>query len=322
MTAFDNQRVAFEIGQDCARHGLPPAEPDNASYMEGYRLLSGRRSLPADRFVRKWLQVRTNAWRRNRHVEVDFTVQLLRDIDRPTCPVSQVPFTYGTNTDSDWSVDRIDNDGGYTAGNIVLISARVNREKGTRSILELLMLGYGIEDAQLAKRLPPTPPPGQLVAVEWQRLAWFASTQETYTDYPARIAFPDGEPFEHLTAPWCTQIQQALVEWTRRSASARDAQWSWLRSFAPHPQGLRLLKPLRESMAEYGRVTSPAERSAFACFADPVRWRSFAAWWIYLAQTGALKTLLMQLSDGLPDNMKVNVAAYRARKQARTGGYG
>lgn len=322
MTAFDNQRVAFDIGQDCARHGLPPAEPGNAAYMDGYRIARGGSPLPADRFVRKWLQVRTNAWRRNRHVEADFTVQLLRDIDRPTCPVSDVPFTYGTNSDSDWSVDRIDNDSGYTAGNIVLISARVNHEKGTRSLLELLMLGYGIEDAQLATRLPPPPSPGQLTAVEWQRLAWFASTQERYCDYPARMVFSNSERFEHLTAPWCTKIQQTLAEWTRRSASAREEQWMWLRSFAPHPDGVRLLKRLRESMAEYGRVTSPAERSAFACFADPLRWRSFAAWWIHLAQTGALKALLMQLSDELPDYLKVNVAEYRARKQSGTGGYG
>lgn len=322
MKVFDNQRVAFGIGQDCAYYGLPPAEPENAAYMVGYRSASGRSASPADRFVRKWLQVRTNAWRRNRHVDEDFTVQLLRDIDRPTCSVSDVVFTYGTGLDSDWSVDRIDNDGGYTAGNLVLVTVRVNREKGTRSLLELLMLGYSIEDAQLTAFLPSLPSPGQLTDVEWQRLAWFASTQDRHNDYPAKVVFPDSEHFEHLTAPWCTKIQQVLEEWTRRSASEREENWSWFRSFAPDVEGSRLLHLLRDSMASYGRVTCPAERSTSACFADPIRWRNFAAWWIYLGRVGALRTLLKRLSDGLPDMVKVNVAAYRTRKQSQTGGYG
>lgn len=266
--------------------------------------------------------MRTNAWRRNRHVEADFTVQLLRDIDRPTCPVSDVVFTYGTGQDSDWSVDRIDNNGGYTAGNLVLITARVNREKGTRSLLELLMLGYPINDTQLASFLPPSPSPGQLTDGEWRRLAWFASTQDMHNGYPAKMVFADSEHFEHLNAPWCTKIQQVLVEWTRRSASAREENWSWFRSFAPDLEGRRLLQLLRDSMSDYGRVTVPAERSAFACFADPIRWRNFAAWWIYLERIGALRTLLMQLSDGLPDRVKVNVTEYRTRKQSETGGYG
>jgi hypothetical protein len=322
MKAFDNQRVAFGIGQDCAHYGLSPAEPDNAAYMDGYRSTNGRSASLADRFVKKWLQVRTNAWRRNRHVEEDFTVQLLRDIDRPTCPVSDVVFTYGTGKDSDWSVDRIDNDGGYTAGNVVLITARVNREKGTRSLLELFMLGYPIEDARLAAFLTPSPSPGELTDVEWQRLAWFASTQDKHNDYPAKVVFPDSEHFDHLIAPWCTKIQQVLVAWTRRSVSAREQNWAWFRSFAPDVEGRRLIQQLQDSMASYARATGSVERSASACFADPIRWRNFAAWWSYLGQIGKLRTLLTQLSDGLPDGVKVNVNAYRTRKQSQTGGYG
>lgn len=312
MTSFDNQRVAFHIGQDTARYGLPPAAPDHRAYMEGYRLGGAGRPLASDRFVRKWLQVRTNAWRRNRHVAQDFSIGLLRDLDRPTCPVSGVAFTHGAGKDSDWSVDRIDNDGGYTAGNVLLVSTRVNREKGARSLSELLALG----DA------PPAPSPGGLTAIEWRRLAWFASTQDVDPGHPVRVAYPDGEHFPHLCMPWCGKIQQVQVEWTRRSATMRRELWTWLHAYAPDFEGTWLLAALREAVTDYARGTDAAARSALACFADPLRWARFAAWWRHLARTGALDLLLAQLGGGLPDRLRVDVGDYRARKQAASKGYG
>ncbi|MEF9928065.1 MAG: hypothetical protein RR983_15535 [Massilia sp.] len=322
MKAFDNPRVVFEIGQDYAHYGLSPTETDNAAYMDGYRSSSRRSTLPADRFVKKWLQVRTNAWRRNRHVEPDFSVQLLRDIDRPTCPVSDVAFTYGTGQESDWSVDRIDNNGGYTAGNLVLLTTRVNREKGALTLWQLLMLGSPLASTQLAAFMPPPPSCGSLTDSEWGRLAWFASTQEMHIGYPVKMAFADSVEFEHLNAPWCAKIQQFLVELTRRKASPRATVWKWLESFTPTVEGRRRIHLVREGMNEYGRITAPADRSAFACFADPTRWSNFASWWIYLNETAGLRALLIQISDGLPARVKVNVDEYRTRKQSGTGGYG
>jgi hypothetical protein len=320
MKAYDNLRVAFEIGQDCALYGQPAAEPENAAYMRGYSRKSDGRRLHADRFVKKWLQVRTNAWRRNRHVDSDFSVQLLREIDRPICPVSNIAFTYGTGLDTDWSVDRIDNNGGYTAGNVMLVTARVNREKGSSSLLGILMLGYAADDAQLAAHLPPLPSSGQLSEVEWQRLAWFASTQEDHIDYPARAMFADSEDFPQLTLPWCSCIQRVLVEWTSRSATLREEQWAWLRAYSIGSSGALLLRSLRDSMTDFARLTSPPERSAYTCFADPVRWRHFANWWVHLARTGKLEALLIPLSKSLPNT--ISIAESRALKRAEFDGYG
>lgn len=113
----------------------------------------------ADRFVRKWLQIRCGALARGRVVVDDVTPELLRDLDVERCPVTRVTLTHGERCDTDWSIDRINNDGAYAANNLAVMSTRANRAKGHKGFEEVLALSGRPSAADGLER------------VEWLRLA-------------------------------------------------------------------------------------------------------------------------------------------------------
>jgi len=113
----------------------------------------------ADRFTRKWLQLRLNAWRRQRAVARDVTPQLLRELDVMHCPVTREVLTHGTLQDTDWSVDRLNNDAAYAASNLAVMSVRANRAKGALSFAQVMARAQSTEASE---GLTPT---------EWLRLA-------------------------------------------------------------------------------------------------------------------------------------------------------
>lgn len=126
----------FEIGWDFAHHRLvPPAEhllPGNPvrSGWEAGQAVFGVRTLRASSHVRKWLQLRLNAWLRGKAFEpVQVTPHFLQRIDVARCPITGLALTHGTGTDTDASVDRVNNLAGYAAGNLAVMSVRANRAK-------------------------------------------------------------------------------------------------------------------------------------------------------------------------------------------------
>jgi hypothetical protein len=142
-------KVAFELGWDLAVYGLRPPALPNDSLLAGYEECSSRRAakhLPHDRFVRKWLQLRINAWLRHRVVDEGVTPEFLRSIDVRTCPVTGVELTHGTGEPSDWSVDRLNNDGAYAQGNLAVISALANKAKGRKTFEEVVHLAQADQD--------------------------------------------------------------------------------------------------------------------------------------------------------------------------------
>ena len=129
--------IAFELGWDHAHHGLvPPAEhllPANPVRQgwEAGRASFGSRTLKPTRHVRKWLQLRLQAWKRGRVFEgVQVTPHYLAQIDTARCPVTRLALTHATGADTDASVDRVYNDAAYAAGNLAVISLRANQAKG------------------------------------------------------------------------------------------------------------------------------------------------------------------------------------------------
>jgi hypothetical protein len=58
-------------------------------------------------------------------------------IDVSHCPVTLEELTHGTLTGTDWSVDRINNDGSYAAWNLMVLSTRANKAKGSKSFGEV-----------------------------------------------------------------------------------------------------------------------------------------------------------------------------------------
>jgi hypothetical protein len=126
----------FEIGWDHAHHRLvPPAEqllPGNPvrDGWEAGQAVFGSRTLRATPQVRKWLQLRLGAWMRGKAFEsVQVTPNFLARIEVPVCPITGLALTQATGTDSDASVDRVNNAAGYAAGNLAILSVRANKAK-------------------------------------------------------------------------------------------------------------------------------------------------------------------------------------------------
>ena len=131
------------------------------SVREGFAHAASRRparTLP-DRFARKWLQLRCNAHARGRAFDAQVTPALLRSLDVVECPITRVTLTHGALIDSDWSVDRLNNDAGYAANNLAVMSTRANAAKGSRTIDQVLQLAGGVAATD------------GLQPVEWMRMA-------------------------------------------------------------------------------------------------------------------------------------------------------
>lgn len=134
-------KLGFDLGWDMASYGLRPPVLPNDALLSGYEEAASRRCgkpLAHDRFIRKWLQLRVGAWLRHRVVSEDVTPAYLRSIDRDVCPVTCLKLTHATGTPSDWSVDRINNDGAYAPGNLAVLSSLANKAKGRKSFSEVL----------------------------------------------------------------------------------------------------------------------------------------------------------------------------------------
>lgn len=167
--------TGFELGWDHAQHGLvPPTEyllPANPLRQgwEAGRAVFGQRLPRSSRHVRKWLQLRLHAWRRGRHFEThQVTPHYLAQIDTERCPVSRVALTRATGLDTDASVDRVFNDAGYAAGNLAVLSTRVNTAKASLRWDEARLM------AVMAETRTHGPQAGTvdgLGAPEWARLA-------------------------------------------------------------------------------------------------------------------------------------------------------
>ena len=188
--------AAFELGWDFAHHALHlPAEHalPGAPLRQGWdagRACFGTRTLAPSRHVRKWLQLRLNAWRRGRLFEgLQVTPNYLRQIDVERCPITRETLTQATCTPSDASIDRVRNDAGYAAGNLVVMSTRANAAKGDADFDEALTRMRQAEEAEKAGSAPATgaassertlaasraSEPVALSAAEWARVAVLCS---------------------------------------------------------------------------------------------------------------------------------------------------
>lgn len=167
--------TGFELGWDYAHYGtVPPADhlhplsPVRQGWEAG-RDSFGRRTLQANRFARKWLQLRLNAWLRGRVFEgQQVNPAFLRQIDVAVCPVTREVLTHGTGELSDASVDRVFNDAAYAAGNLAVMSTRANHAKSA----------YGVDDAMAFVRQIEVGQLGQidgLSAEHWARTAVLTS---------------------------------------------------------------------------------------------------------------------------------------------------
>ena len=148
--------LGFEIGWDFAHYRLtPPPEhlPEGHPVRQGWlagMAVFGLRTLKPTVHVRKWLQLRLNAWRRGRAFEgVQVTPHFLAQIDVPVCPITRIALTHASGAGSDASVDRVCNRAGYAAGNLAVMSARANAAKADLGWQEALTVVRQLESSGL-----------------------------------------------------------------------------------------------------------------------------------------------------------------------------
>lgn len=161
----------FKIGWDFAHFRLvPPVEqllPWNPvrDGWEAGQAVFGLRTLRATPYVKKWLQLRLGAWMRGKAFElVQVTPNFLERIDVDVCPITGQALTRGTGADTDASVDRVNNQAGYAAGNLAVMSARANRAKSAYDWRDAATFVRQIEADHLGEI-------DGLSAREWARLA-------------------------------------------------------------------------------------------------------------------------------------------------------
>jgi hypothetical protein len=160
ILAFDqypaDPSVGFELGWDHAHYNvvppsahLAPADPLRHGWLAGCAVF-GVRTLRPTRQVRKWLQLRLNAWRRGRAFDsFGVTPRLLAQIEVDVCPITGEALTQATGTPTDASVDRVNNDAGYALGNLAVMSVRANQAKASYAWHDALAFVRQIENGGL-----------------------------------------------------------------------------------------------------------------------------------------------------------------------------
>ena len=207
----DWTEVGRRLGHDLARYRvIGDAEALPVSVMEGMRAGRGPRSSP-DRFERKWLQLRTNAYRRGRIVDERVNAAFLRRIDVAVCPVTRVVLTHGRRLASDWSVDRLNNDGAYAPGNLAVLSTQANGAKGDRRFDEVLLLARAVEATD------------GLEPVEWLRLASLMLGPSFATHASAAPVVPLVAPIAPCTVQTAEQVVQYTITRAATTVSTRNA---------------------------------------------------------------------------------------------------
>ncbi len=180
-TPSAHDSVGFSLGRDFAEHGMtPPVEHLFASspLREGWqagRAAFGRRTRRAKAQTRLWLMLRTHAWLRGRSFEdIQVTPLYLQQIEVSHCPITRQALTAETR-----SVDRVRDDAGYAAGNLVMMSTAANQAKAS--------LGYAVasERARSAAQGSTIITIAGFGAAEWQRVAVLASY---VTELPHEVA--------------------------------------------------------------------------------------------------------------------------------------
>jgi hypothetical protein len=218
-------KIGFEVGWDHAEYGvMVPETLYTGTLADGHRagMQHRGRAKPkeADRYIRKWLQLRRNAWRRERIFDDGVTPQFLRLIDVPYCPITREKLTYSTGEDSDWSVDRLVNDGGYVRGNLVVMSTRANKAKDTLTTKDIVDRAAKYDEEQKAFFLDDKPLFGLTSA---QTLRLYTLTLIPHAGeilLAARSFVPPAVPCSQVYVFQCYLTALALLSTVRMDAKA------------------------------------------------------------------------------------------------------
>ena len=157
-----------------------------------------------------------------------------------------VTLTHATKTDTDWSIDRLDNDGAYAPGNLAVMSTRANRAKGTKGLDEVS--GLAMRETETEGLTPQ----------EWMRLGMLmcgpctAGTAAELPPYPLVTKLPP-----HVVRRWDLQLQH-VIHMAARSRDNERIALRTLRQVWADNAGMDRLKLLIEMVRKY-RAKVPYE---------------------------------------------------------------
>lgn len=148
MNKIDWEMIGYELGWDIAHYDRKLPDKADKACSDGYHGFQHgerRHVLDASVFVRKWLQVRLNAYVRRKEFHEDVSPRYLEGLLPPDrrCPVTHEKMTFGEMELSDWSIERADNTRGYVPGNIIVISTRANKAKSDHDLEALYDFALG-----------------------------------------------------------------------------------------------------------------------------------------------------------------------------------
>ena len=235
----DDVEAARALGHDLYRFSRMPVDDDwPTGVRDGFELARtrGEARRSGDAYQRKWLQLRLSALGRGRFVSDGVTPQFLRRIDVVECPVLRITLTRGTRADTDWSVDRLNNDAAYAPNNLAVMSTRANLAKGDRNfdeVLRLAGLGHATDGIEPAA---------------WLRLAammlgpCFVGNPVAAPDIPMPVGIPN------FTVRMTTQQLQHLFASRCARHAGKNALVKALRVAMPDEAGQRALQLLAASV--------------------------------------------------------------------------
>lgn len=214
-------KTAFNLGWDCYIYNihLPELakEEINKIVINGFDAAKSKNvtKIKPDRYIRKWIQIRSNALKRRRYFDESVTPHYIRSIDVIKCPITNVMLTHSTGKYSDWSIDRINNNASYTKGNLVVVSSRANIAKSNYSHYDMVNFAYGT-DGKLPENCDYRDDIEPLNKLEWAR--WVAVSGHAIIDdtnerekIASSICPCVCAPIIGLTARCDTMIQYAIA---------------------------------------------------------------------------------------------------------------
>ena len=139
-----SDQIGRLLGYDIYRYDFSIQEMDDyESVKQGYReaeIQSVSKIKRSSMFQRKLMQIRCRAFRKGIEVTIsESDLKSAYDECKGVCPVTLHQMTSAETTDTDWSVDRLDNHLGYIPNNIVVMSSVANIAKGDLSLHDLVI---------------------------------------------------------------------------------------------------------------------------------------------------------------------------------------
>jgi len=181
---IEKDNTGFELGFDMRRFGQRLSKNLPQSVVQGWQTADikyVKYCESPDRATLRWLQLRRNAFQRSVYFDPAVTVDYLNLLGADFCPVTKRTMTTATGNDTDGSVDRVLNTHGYVVGNLVMMSVRANKAKGSLSL-------QAIQDiVETGKNQ------GMLRAVEWEVLKYIVTVAHEAFNNNRRV-YLHGEP--------------------------------------------------------------------------------------------------------------------------------